>query len=315
MSGQDLLGSEIERFLLHLQQEKRSPSHTVRAYGSDLQQFASFARDKLTRRAPTLADVDIFVLRAWLGSIARTLSPASVGRKVAAVRALFKYHQKRGHLTKNPAAELATPKLRRPLPTLLDVDAAREVVETPHAEDPRSLRDRAILELLYSSGLRVSELVGLNLETVETASSTVRVLGKGNKERVVPFGSPCAAAIERYLSARSLLRHPKTGAQDPRAFFLSTRGRRIGVREVQRLVHHYGALGAGRADLHPHAWRHTCATHMLAGGADLRAIQEMLGHSSLSTTQRYTHVSIEHLMKVYDQAHPLARAARTGRAR
>jgi len=130
----------------------------------------------------------------------------------------------------------------------------------------------------------------------------------------VPFGGPCAQALQKYLTARCLMTHPKTGEQDPAALFLSVRGRRLGVREVQLLVHRYGALGAGRADLHPHAMRHTCATHMLGGGADLRAIQEMLGHASLSTTQRYTHVSIEHLMKVYDQAHPLARASRSGRS-
>ncbi|MBI5532312.1 MAG: tyrosine recombinase XerC [Deltaproteobacteria bacterium] len=313
MSGQDPLAAEIDRFILHLSEEKRSPAHTVDAYRSDLHQFALFARDKLTRGPARLADVDIFVLRSWLGSLARTLAASSVQRKVAAVRALFRYHQKRGHVSKNPAAELATPKLRRPLPTLLDVDAAREVVEAPRSEEPRAIRDRAMLELLYSSGLRVSELTGLDLAEVDLHQTTVRVLGKGNKERVVPFGAPCREALERYLSIRSLLRNAKTGEQDPRAFFLSTRGRRIGVREVQTLVHRYGALGAGRADLHPHAMRHTCATHMLGGGADLRAIQEMLGHASLSTTQRYTHVSIEHLMKVYDQAHPLAHASRTGR--
>lgn len=311
----DPLTGEIERFIQHLRQEKRSPEHTVEAYRSDLAQFSKFAREKLTRRPPALGDVDIFVLRAWLGSMARTLSPASVSRKVAAVRALFRYHQKRGLVSKNPAAELVTPKLRKPLPTLLDVDAASEVVQAPSGDEPRMVRDRAMLELLYSSALRVSELVGLDLGDMEFGAGTVRVLGKGGKQRIVPFGGPCAVALRQYLSMRSDLRHPKTGVQDPSALFLSVRGRRIGVREVQLLVHRYGALGAGRSDLHPHAMRHTCATHMLGGGADLRAIQEMLGHASLSTTQRYTHVSIEHLMKVYDQAHPLARAARAERAR
>jgi integrase/recombinase XerC len=313
MAPQDPLAEEIDRFILYLTHEKRSPAHTVDAYRTDLLQLGAFARDKLTRGPVRLAAVDIFVLRAWLGSIGRSLTPSSINRKVAAARALFRYHQKRGNVTKNPAAELATPKLRRPLPTLLDVDAAREVVEAAREQDPRSMRDRAMLELLYSSALRVSELAGLDLESIDLQQGTVRVLGKGNKERVVPFGAPCRDALGHYLERRDALRHPKTGQQHPTAFFLSTRGRRVGVRELQTLVHRYGALGAGRADLHPHALRHTCATHMLGGGADLRAIQEMLGHASLSTTQRYTHVSIEHLMKVYDKAHPLARASRSTR--
>lgn len=305
--GSDSLAQDIERFVLHLGNEKRASAHTVDAYRSDLAQLATFARERTRRDTLKLEDLDIFLLRAWLGSLARTLAASSVSRKVASVRALLRFHQKRGRVQKNPAAELATPKLRRPLPTLLDVDAAREVVETPQGDDARSRRDRVALELLYGSGLRVSELAGLDLGDVDLHACTVRVLGKGRKERIVPFGRPCLEAIQKYLEeARDELRHPRTAEQDPRALLLSTRGRRISVREIQLLVHRYGALGAGRADLHPHAMRHTCATHMLGGGADLRAIQEMLGHSSLSTTQRYTHVSIEHLMKVYDQAHPLA---------
>jgi integrase/recombinase XerC len=168
-----------------------------------------------------------------------------------------------------------------------------------------------MLETLYGSGLRVSELCGLDLDHLELPDS-VRVIGKGNKERIVPLGSHAAAALEAYLARRGELRHPKTGAIDPRAVFLSRLGLRIGVRRVQTLVHSYGALGAGRADLHPHALRHTCATHLLDGGADLRSIQKLLGHSSLSTTQRYAHVSIDHLMKVYDSAHPLARRRARG---
>jgi integrase/recombinase XerC len=171
-----------------------------------------------------------------------------------------------------------------------------------------------VLETLYASGLRVSELCGLDLGDVEVGPprgagelGSVRVLGKGSKERVVPLGSAAAAAVRAYLERRDELRDHRTGAIDPRALFLSRRGARLGVRRVQILVHRYGALGAGRADLHPHALRHTCATHLLDGGADLRAIQTILGHASLSTTQRYTHVSIDHLTKVYDAAHPLAR--------
>src|SRR6185503_5290950 len=209
----------------------------------------------------------------------------------------------------NPAKELSLPKVRRPLPTFLNVDAAAEVVTTPSDETAEDLRDRAFLEVLYGAGLRVSELAGLDLGDVDLTGDlgTVRVFGKGSKERMVPLGSHAVAALRRYLERRGELRDPRTSDLDPRALFLSRRGQRLGVRRVQTLVSRYGALGAGRADLHPHALRHTCATHLLDGGADLRAIQKMLGHSSLSTTQRYTHVSIDHLMKVYDAAHPLSR--------
>lgn len=271
---------------------------------------AAIAHDAAPGAAALRADaLDVFLLRSWLGSIARTHAPASIARKVAAARALLRYLERHGEVDKNAAAELALPKVRRPLPTFLDVDAAAEVMEVPDEASAEGLRDRAILETLYGSGLRVSELCGLDLAHVDRqpGRASVRVLGKGDKERVVPLGSHAVAAIERYLERRHELADPKTGARDPRALFLSRRGARLGVRRVQALVHRYGALGAGRADLHPHALRHTCATHLLDGGADLRAIQKLLGHASLATTQRYAHVSIDHLLKVYDAAHPMAR--------
>ncbi|WP_437694401.1 tyrosine recombinase XerC [Sorangium sp. So ce176] len=259
--------------------------------------------------APAVDGLDVLLLRSWLGSLARTHAPASIARKVGAARALLRYLERRGEVDKNAAAQLALPKIRRPLPTFLDVDAAAEVMEIPGADTAEGLRDRAILETLYGAGLRVSELCGLDLAHVDRQPSkaSVRVVGKGDKERIVPLGSHALAAIERYLERRAELADPTTGARDPRALFLSRRGARIGVRRVQTLVQRYGALGAGRADLHPHALRHTCATHLLDGGADLRTIQKLLGHASLATTQRYTHVSIDHLLKVYDAAHPMAR--------
>jgi integrase/recombinase XerC len=304
----------IARFVAHLADERRASPHTAAAYRRDLEQLAAFVDQKRPSAGP--AELDVFVLRGYLGQLARTHSPASVARKIAAVRAFLRWLQRRGEVDKNVAEELALPKVRRPLPTFLNVDAAAEVVTTPDDSSVEGLRDRAVMETLYSSGLRVSELCGLNLGDVETAADdlgSVRVLGKGNKERVVPLGRQAVQAIRRYLERRGELADPKTGARDPRALFLTKRGARLGVRRVQTLVHRYGALGAGRADLHPHAMRHTCATHLLDGGADLRAIQKMLGHASLSTTQRYTHVSIDHLMKVYDGAHPLARRKAAGR--
>jgi integrase/recombinase XerC len=209
---------------------------------------------------------------------------------------------------------LQSPKLSRGLPLVLRPEAAAEVMESPAVgplgNDVEKLRDSVFLELLYGSGLRVSELFALDLESVNLRACEVRVLGKGRKERIVPISGKALAALEAYLPRRGELRHPKTGFIHEKALLLTRRGQRLGVRRIQALVQRYGALGAGRPDLHPHALRHSCATHLLEGGADLRVIQELLGHSSLSTTQRYTHVSLDQLLTIYDKAHPLARAKR-----
>ncbi len=304
----DALQSAALRFIEHLQSERRSSKHTVDAYARDIHQLLEFVREK--RNGPMAPrDVDVLLLRGFLGKLARTHSSASVARKMAALRTWFRFLKKRGEIDKMPAEQIAMPKITKPLPTFLDVDSAKEVVTTPSGSRAEDLRDRAILELLYGSGLRVSELCGLDLGDLDIPVSA-RVFGKGSKERVVPLGSHAVAALQKYMERRSELKHPKTGALDAKALFVSKLGKRIAIRSVQHLVHHYGALGAGRADLHPHALRHTCATHLLDGGADLRSIQKLLGHSSLSTTQRYTHVSIDHLMKVYDTAHPMAKAKR-----
>jgi integrase/recombinase XerC len=303
------LDEAIDAFAQHLEAERRASPNTVSAYRRDLEGLAAFARERAARAAADVRVIDVYLLRGWLGVLARKHAASSIARKVAAVRTWMRWLRRRKVIANCPADELATPKVRRGLPTLLSVDAAKEVVEAPQANpgDPVAVRDRAVLEVLYGSGLRVSELCGLDLDAVDLASATARLLGKGRKERIVPLGRKCIDALTRWLEVRPRMVHPKTGAQDPRALFLSVTGLRLYPRAVQSLVHDYGALGAGRADLHPHALRHTCATHMLDGGADLRAIQEMLGHASLSTTQRYTHVSMEHLMRVYDAAHPLAR--------
>lgn len=314
--GGDPLGAAVERFLRYLATERRAAAHTVAGYGIDLEQLVHHVRKKRTERGEArpagVKDVDVLALRGWLGELARTHAPPSVARKIAAARALFRFLVRRGEVERSPAAELSLPKARRPLPTFLGVDAAKEVVETPRPTLPEGVRDRALLEMLYGSGLRVSELCGLDLGDVEIdandAGGSVRVHGKGDKERVVPIGSHAAGALRRYLARRDELAAGARGRPvDGRALFLSPRGQRLAPRRVQEIVKKYGMLGAGRADLHPHALRHTFATHLLDGGADLRAIQKLLGHSSLGTTQRYTHASIDHLMKVYDKAHPLAR--------
>ncbi len=309
-------------FLTHLEAEKHASPNTVAAYGRDLDALLAFvdarAADRPGKRStPRL---DIYVLRGWLGDLARTCKPTSIARKIATVRSFCRWMKQKGHSDVNPAAELASPKVRRELPTFLSAEDAALVIESPdpdntgarRAEEAVALRDRAFLELLYAAGLRVSEACGLDLGNLSLSERSVRVMGKGRKERIVPIGSKADEALRAWLAVRAELTNPKTNFLDPRAVFVSTRGRRFGPRAAQLVVRRYGLAGAGRADLHPHALRHTCATHLLDGGADLRAIQEMLGHSSLSTTQRYTHVSVAHLLAVYDSAHPLAGGKRRG---
>jgi integrase/recombinase XerC len=298
----------LERFLEHLRSERRVSPHTVHAYTRDLQGLLAHLADpaRASSRAKARTEVTIYDLRGWLGELARTHAPSSIARKIAAVRTWFRFLERQGVITKDPAAELSLPKLRRGLPTRLSAESMAEVITSVPDDTARDTRDRAVMELLYGSGLRVSELSSLNLDALDLRGQEVRVLGKGNKERIVPFGTKAAEALSAYLAIRSTLQKPKEAVAGKLALFLSARGQRLGPKAVQLIVRKYGILGAGRPDLHPHAFRHSCATHMLDGGADLRVIQEVLGHSSLSTTQRYTHVSIEHLLKVYDKAHPLA---------
>jgi integrase/recombinase XerC len=296
----------MEAFVEHLRSERRASRHTVSNYARDLRSLCTFLEEKRQKPAK-LKDIDIYALRGWLGSLSRTHASSSIARHIAAVRTFFRYARRAGLTDKDPSALLASPKVSRPLPTLVSAAAAAEIVESPDGE-PEGLRDRAALELMYGSGLRVSELCGLDIGDVDLRQRTVRVVGKGNKERIVPLGEKAAQAVEAYLRVRAAVVQPGYAVVDASALLIASRGKRLTIRAVQSMTKDSGALGAGRADLHPHALRHSCATHMLDGGADLRSIQEILGHASLSTTQRYTHVSIEHLMRVYDQAHPLARA-------
>lgn len=303
------LSKLVARFVTHLADERRVSPHTVTAYRRDLAAFVAFVEEELGPRA-ALSGVDRTLLRRYLGTLAGSRAPATIGRKLASLRTFFAYLERQGRLERNPAALLATPKNPRKLPRVLDPEALGEVVEAPLRGDvvqAEQYRDAALLELLYGSGLRVSELVGIDLGHLSLDAREVRVVGKGRKERIVPFGSKAELALTRYLERRADL---VPDAQGLPALFVSRRRRRLSVRWVQRLVKRYGARGAGRPDLHPHALRHSCATHLLEGGADLRAIQELLGHSSLATTERYTHVSMDRLLEVYDRAHPLARKRR-----
>jgi integrase/recombinase XerC len=289
----------------HLAAERGLSAHTVRAYRGDLASLlAHLVRCGLTE----VSDIDITVLRAWLATQhAAGRSRATIARRAAAARAFTAFACARGFLASDVGAPLGSPKTQRKLPQVLAVDEVLAVLERPPGAaadaDAVGLRDSAILELLYATGIRVSELCGLDVGDIDEARRAIRVLGKGAKERVVPVGIPAARSVDRWRGdGRPLLATPASGS----ALFLGARGGRIDPRTARRVVHTRIAAAGAVPDTGPHGLRHTAATHLLEGGADLRSVQELLGHASLSTTQIYTHVSIERLVSAYRQAHPRA---------
>lgn len=290
---------EIDAFSRYLAIERNVSPHTLDSYASDLGQFLEFVRRERGAGAGA-AEVDHLLIRRWLALLHKDHKKSSIGRKLAAVRAFFKYLMREGMVAKNPAELVATPKKEKRLPFHLNIDEVTALVEAPGDGDLLPLRDRAILETLYSCGIRVSELTGLDVGGLDLEEGLARVLGKGGKERLVPIGSYARRAIAAYLAARN---HP--GHDAP--FLVNARGGRLTSRSVARIVDKYIVKLATIKKISPHTLRHTFATHLLEGGADLRAIQELLGHASLSTTQKYTHVSLDRLMEVYDKAHPKAR--------
>lgn len=309
MCATDPLDEQISAFAQYLADERRSSERTVETYIRDLRSFRDFVREE--GLPPDARKLDIVALRGFLSSLFRSNQASTLSKKVSAIRSFYRFLLKRRMVDKNPAAGLRSPKVPKSLPRFLTVDQAFRVMDSPPKEDSRAkplqARDRALLETLYGTGVRVGELASMNIEDCDFRAASARVLGKGGKERVVPLGRSSLDALEAYLhERRGLLARAKQGG-DGDALWLSVRGSRLSVRQIQNIVRRHGTLGAGRGDLHPHAMRHTCATHLLDAGADLRTIQELLGHASLSTTQRYTHVSVDRLMEVYDRSHPLAR--------
>jgi integrase/recombinase XerC len=287
----------IERFQQHLAVERNLSPHTCAAYRRDLAAFQTFLAGSGAADAATLQGIDHLLLRRYLAELHRHNQRTSIARKLSALRTFFRYLVREGVLATNPAAGLATPKRNRYLPKTLSVDEACTLMERGHGTSHLALRDRAILELLYSSGLRVSELTGLDVGGLDLQQQLVRVLGKGRKERIVPVGRKALAALQDYLAVRGAV-------GDDQPLFVNHRGGRLTPRSVQRHLK-VRLLKAGLLkDISPHALRHSFATHLLDAGADLRAIQELLGHASLSTTQRYTQVSVDQLLAVYDKAHP-----------
>jgi integrase/recombinase XerC len=298
------LSEQITVFCRYLDSERNVSPHTLAAYRSDLEQLTAFVARETGAEAG-VADVDHLLLRRYLAQLGKHAKKSSVGRKLAAIRSFFRFMVRSGSVEKNPAELIATPKKENRLPFHLDIDQVTTLVEGPQDDDPHALRDRAILELLYSCGLRVSELTGLAIGDLDLSGGMVRVLGKGGKERIVPVGGRAVEAVRGYLAERGEL-----AGSGP--LFLNTRGQRINRRSVARIVDAYVLRIAAFKRISPHVLRHTFATHMLEGGADLRAIQELLGHASLSTTQKYTHVGIDRLMEVYDKAHPKAHVKKEG---
>lgn len=292
------LKQEIEQFAAYLETERNVSPHTLSAYRSDLAQLLVFVyREK--GESISAGEIDYILLRRYLAGLSKNTKKSSIGRKLAAIRSFFRFLLRRGLIEKNPAELIATPKKEQKLPFHLDIDQVTTLMEAPEDHEKYALRDRAILELLYSSGLRVSELTGLNISELDLFGGVVRVNGKGGKERIVPVGSFAVEALQSYLEGRDT-------SDFNGALFLNTRGGRINRRSVARVIDRYAMQIAAFKQISPHTLRHTFATHLLEGGADLRAIQDMLGHASLSTTQKYTHVSIDRLMDVYDKAHPKA---------
>ncbi|MBA3658732.1 MAG: tyrosine recombinase XerC [Gemmatimonadales bacterium] len=298
---------EVAEFLLHLEKERGQSPHTVLAYGRDLAAFTEFC-DRHYAGAWTWATVDRIGIRGFLGDLQRRgLARRSAARALSAVRSLYHYLQVHHGLTVNVARAAKVPKLEKRLPTYLDRGQTEQLFEWAElragAGEFGPIRDLAILELFYSTGIRLSELSGMNLEDLDLLSDQAKVRGKGRKERIVPVGSRAVLALRRYLALRDGVVERTAG--DRRAVFVGRRGRRMPPRAVQRSVHAmFDAVGGD--GLRVHSLRHTFATHMLDAGADLRAVQELLGHASLSTTQIYTHTSVERLKKVYQQAHPRA---------
>ncbi|HZB45993.1 MAG TPA: tyrosine recombinase XerC [Pyrinomonadaceae bacterium] len=302
----------LAQFLEHLRYERNVSEHTLRNYAIDLAQFLEYLApaDPLTgaRREPDVKEIDHITIREWLSELHnQNKKKTSIARKLASLRTFFQFLIREGAVEANPAKLVNTPRLEKKLPNHLSVEDAVRFIETPDTATDLGKRDRAILEFLYATGVRVSELTKLDLRDVDFRGKTVRVQGKRRKERIVPFGDPALHALLDYLTVRgAFLDNAPVAERETQAIFLNYQGTRITTRSVGRMVDKYIRICAGIHDISPHSLRHSFATHLLDSGADLRDIQELLGHARLSTTQIYTHVSMEKLIEVYDKAHPKA---------
>lgn len=297
----------IEKFIETLSAEKGFSRHTCRAYRNDLEQFSAYLQDAPGGRFQKGGDVDLrtvddLIIRSFLGFLYKDNQKSTIARKLSTLRSFFRFLVKRGEIRTNPADAVLTPKQGKPVPQYLSVDEVFRMLDGVKGDSVLALRNRAVLEILYSTGIRVAELAGMNVGDVDFEGGIVRVTGKGNKERRAPVGLRALKSIRAYLNKRGQVRG--TLITDREALVQNARGGRLTTRSIARLLEKVVRELALIRPISPHGLRHTFATHMLDAGADLRVVQELLGHASLTTTQRYTHVSIDHLMEVYDKAHP-----------
>ncbi len=299
---------ERKDFLQHLKYVRDVSPHTLRNYESDLEQFAEFLFRIEKRSDIAIGQIDNLTIREWIAELHNGHKKTTVARKLSSLRTFFAFLMQEGRAERNPAKLVATPKIERKLPTLLSMEDAVRFIEMPNINTDLGRRDRAILEFLYATGIRVGELVGIDLQDIDLRERMVRVMGKRRKERIVPFGEPAAEALLNYLqeTRATFLNACPEAERDLDAVFLHRRGGRLTTRSVGRMVDKYIKMFADIHNISPHSLRHTFATHLLDNGADLRDIQELLGHARLSSTQIYTQVSIEKMIDVYDKAHPKA---------
>lgn len=296
--GLEEMKKELEAFLEYLKHERNASPHTIASYQRDLKQLAVY----LKKKNISLKRTDNVVLRGFLATLYEKRNKKStVARKLAAIRSFFQFCIRKRWLEDNPAKVVATPKQEKPVPSFLSEEDMEQFLDIPKTRRPLDLRDKSILELLYATGSRVSELVGIDLEDINFEERLIRVRGKGKKERLVPFGKIAEQSLELYIRARSLIHK---GQIDENALFLNYRGDRITSRSVERVVDKYIRFSAMRRKISPHSLRHSFASHLLSRGADLRVIQELLGHESLATTQKYTHLDLKQLIDVYKKSHP-----------
>ena len=292
------MNDKLDGFFEFLQHEKNASPHTISSYRRDLKQFAVFIQAKNLK----IEKVDNVVIRGFLAArYEKNDKKSTIARKLAAIRSFFRFCIQKRWLTDNPAKVVSTPKQDKPVPSFLTEEEMAGFLDLPGSKKPLDLRDKAMLELLYASGLRVSELVGLNLEDLNFTERFIRVRGKGKKERIVPFGRSAENSLRHYLHSRILI---NKGKIDSQGLFLNYRGERLSSRSVERVVNTNIRRSALKRKISPHSLRHSFASHLLSRGADLRVIQELLGHESLSTTQKYTHLDLSHLLEVYKKSHP-----------
>jgi len=289
---------ELEEFIAYLKHEKNASPHTIANYKSDLLQLAKFLENKKL----SLRDIDNIVLRGFLAVLYdRGEKKSTVGRKLAAIRSFFHFCVRKHWLNDNPAKVVSTPKQDKPVPSFLTEEEMQKFLDLPQTAKPLDKRDKAMLELLYATGIRVSELVGICLEDVKFTERLIRIRGKGKKERLVPFGRMAEKSLRSYLRARSMI---NKGQVEETPLFLNYRGQKLSSRSVERTVDKHIRCSALKRKISPHSLRHSFASHLLSRGADLRVIQELLGHESLATTQKYTHLDLKHLLEVYRKSHP-----------